>query len=142
MTGTSIPHDTLLLVADGEKMMFLRNHGDAAQPEFQLETRQNRPELPDHVGKQGTSTGGGDQDFHKDEENRFAAGLSDQLRMRALAHDFDALIIIAPPRTLGELRKNLHAEVEKRIIMELAKEMTDRPIPDITAMLMTRSDAQ
>ena len=62
--------------------------------------------------------------------------------MRALAHDFEALIIVAPPRTLGELRKNLHAEVEKRIIMELAKEMTDRPIPDITAMLMTRSDAE
>ena len=89
-----------------------------------------------------TATGGGDQDYHKDEENRFAAGLAEQLRMRALAHDFEALIIIAPPRTLGELRKNLHVEVEKRIIMELAKEMTDRPIPDITAMLMTRNEAE
>lgn len=59
-----------------------------------------------------------------------------------MAHDFEALIIIAPPRTLGELRKNLHSEVEKRVIMELAKEMTDRPIPDINAMLMTRSDAE
>lgn len=142
MTGTPIPHDTLLLVADGEKMMFLRNQGKGAQPEFELETRQNRPALPDHDGKQGTATGGGDQDYHKDEENRFAASLSEQLRMRALADDFDALIIIAPPRTLGELRKNLHTEVEKRIIMELAKEMTDRPIPDINAMLMTRSDAE
>jgi protein required for attachment to host cells len=142
LTGTSIPHDTLLLVADGEKMMFLRNHGNGAQPEFQVETRQNRPDLADHDGKQGTATGGGDQDYHKDEENRFAAGLAEQLRMRALAHDFDALIIIAPPRTLGELRKNLHVEVEKRIIMELAKEMTDRPIPDITAMLMTRNEAE
>ena len=140
MTGTAIPHDTLLLVADGEKMMFLRNHGKGLQPEFQLESRQDRPDLPNTEGKSGTATGGGDQDYHKDEENRFAADLADQLRMRALAHDFEALIIVAPPRTLGELRKNLHTEVEKRVIMELAKEMTDRPIPDINAMLMTRSD--
>ncbi|MFN3621171.1 host attachment family protein [Sphingorhabdus sp.] len=139
MTGIAIPHDTLLLVADGEKMMFLRNHGNGAQPEFALETRQDRPDLSDSEGKTDTATGGGDQEYHKDEENRFAAHLADQLRMRALAHDFEALIIVAPPRTLGELRKNLHGEVEKRIIMELAKEMTDRPIPDITAMLMTRS---
>ena len=141
MTGTAIPHDTLLLVADGEKMRFLRNHGEGLQPEFQVESRQDRPDLPHQEGRSGTATGGGDQDYHKDEENRFAADLADQLRMRALAHDFEALIIIAPPRTVGELRKNLHAEVEKRVIMELAKEMTDRPIPDINAMLMTRSDA-
>lgn len=122
-------------------MMFLRNQGNNAQPEFEVETRQNRPALPDSEGKTGTSTGGGEQDYHKDDENRFAAHLADQLRMRALAHDFEALIIVAPPRTLGELRKHLHSEVEKRVIMELAKEMTDRPIPDITAMLMARSDA-
>ncbi|MFN3451266.1 MAG: host attachment family protein [Sphingorhabdus sp.] len=136
----NIPHDTLLLVADGEKMMFLRNYGNGPQPEFQMETRQDRPDLPDSEGKSGTATGGGDQDYHKDEENRFAADLANQLRMRALAHDFEALIIIAPPRTLGELRKHLHSEVEKRVIMELAKEMTDRPIPDITAMVMSRGE--
>lgn len=136
----NIPHDTLLLVADGEKMMFLRNHGNGPHPEFQMETRQDRPDLPDSTGDSGTATGGGDQDYHKDEENRFAASLANQLRMRALAHDFEALIIIAPPRTLGELRKNFHSEVEKRVIMELPKEMTDRPIPDITAMVMSRGE--
>lgn len=136
----NIPHDTLLLVADGEKVMFLRNHGNGPQPEFQMETRQGRFDLPDSEGKSGTATGGGDQDYHKDEENRFAADLANQLRMRALAHDFEALIIIAPPRTLGELRKHLHSEVERRVIMELAKEMTDRPIPDITAMVMSRGE--
>ncbi len=137
-----IPHDTLLLVADGEKMMFLRNQGDGLQPEFQVESRQDRPDLSSKGEMSGTGTGGGDHDYHKDEENRFAADLAEQLRIRALAHDFDALIIIAPPRTLSEIRKNLHVEVEKRVIMELAKEMTDRPIPDINAMLMTRSDAE
>lgn len=133
----NIPHDTLLLVADGEKMMFLRNHGNGPQPEFQMETRQDRPDLPDNAGASGKATGGGDQDYKQDEENRFAADMAHQLRARALAHDFEALIIIAPPRTLGELRKNLHSEVEKRVIMELAKEMTDRPIPDITAMILS-----
>ena len=80
-------------------------------------------------------------DYQQLGENRHAADAADQLRMRALAGDFDALVIIAPPKTLGELRKHLHTEVEKRIVMELPKEMTNRPIPDIAAMLTGCSDA-
>ena len=60
-------------------MMFLRNQGKGLQPEFQVESRQDRPDLPQHEGTSGTATGGGDQDYHKDEENRFAADLADQL---------------------------------------------------------------
>ena len=50
-------------------------------------------------------------------------------------NDFEALVIIAPPKTLGVLRKQLHKEVERRVVLELAKEMTDRPVSDIEAML-------
>ena len=55
---------------------------------------------------------------------------------RALRNDFDALAIIAPPKALGVLRKELHKEVEKRIVLTLNKEMTDRPIPDIEELLV------
>ena len=38
--------------------------------------------------------------------------------------------MIAPPKALGTLRKELHKEVERRIVLTVNKEMTDRPIPD------------
>ena len=148
----TLPHNTLVLVADGRKMLFLRNQGHGNQIELVTEGHDERRDRKNHEIKTdaagaGAQRGGygtpamDETDFHQQEENRYAANAADQLRIRALAGDFDALAIIAPPKTLGELRKHLHKEVEKRIVMELPKEMTDRPLPDIAAMLMERSAA-
>jgi protein required for attachment to host cells len=88
-------------------------------------------------GAQFAPSGGtmGEVDFHQQEEDRFAADTAEKLKTRALANDFDSLIIIAPPRTLGELRKHYHHSVSSRLSGELAKELTGRPIPDIEKAL-------
>ncbi len=57
------------------------------------------------------------------------------LKRRALANDFEALIIVAPPKTLGELRKHYHKEVSDRLTGELAKDLTGHPVPDIERAL-------
>ena len=148
----TIPHNTLVLVADGRKMLFLRNVGQGQQIELHTEDHMERDDLKNHEIKSdaagaGAQSGGygtpamDETDFHQQDENLYAAKAAEQLRIRALAGDFDALVIVAPPKTLGELRKHLHTEVESRIVLELAKEMTDRPLPDIAAMLMNRSEA-
>ena len=64
------------------------------------------------------------------------ADAAEELKKRALRNDFDALAVIAPPKALGVLRKELHKEVEKRIVLTVNKEMTDRPIPDIEELLV------
>ena len=147
----TIPHNALVLVADGRKMLFLRNQGKGQQIELVTEAHHERDdrknsEIKSDAAGAGAQSGGHgrpameETDFHQLDEDRYAADAADQLRIRALASDYDALVIVAPPRTLGELRKHLHKEVEKRVVMELAKEMTDRPLPDIAAMLMGRSE--
>lgn len=147
----TIPHNALVLVADGRKMLFLRNQGKGQQIELVTEAHHERDdrknsEIKSDAAGAGAQSGGygrpamEETDFHQQDEDRYAADAADQLRIRALAGDYDALVIVAPPRTLGELRKHLHKEVEKRVVMELAKEMTDRPLPDIAAMLMGRSE--
>ena len=147
----TIPHNALVLVADGRKMLFLRNQGKGQQIELVTEAHHERDdrknsEIKSDAAGAGAQSGGHgrpameETDFHQQDEDRYAAEAADQLRIRALAGDYDALVIVAPPRTLGELRKHLHKEVEKRVVMELAKEMTDRPLPDIAAMLMGRSE--
>ena len=77
-----------------------------------------------------------DKGYHQQEENRWVKDAADELKKRALRNDFDALAIIAPPKALGIFRKELHKEVEKRIVMTVNKEMTDRPIPDIEELLV------
>ena len=77
----------------------------------------------------------GETDFAQQAEDRWAADAGALLSKRALANDFDKLVVIAAPKTLGVLRKHYHKEVESRLLGELAKEMTDRPIADIEKML-------
>ena len=44
--------------------------------------------------------------------------------------------MIVPPKALGQFRKKLHKEAERRIVLTVNKEMTDRPIPDIEELLV------
>jgi protein required for attachment to host cells len=77
----------------------------------------------------------GEADYHQQEEDRFAAECADMLKRRALAHEFEKLIIVAPPKTLGELRKHYHKEVSSRLAGELAKDLTGHTVPDIETAL-------
>ena len=144
-----LPNQALVLVADGRKLLFLRNHGDEAQIDLRTEAHDEQvlprdSDIKSDQSGQSPAPGGtglpggtmGENNFQQQAEDRWAAEAADQLRQRALSQDFDALAIIAPPKTLGELRKHYHKEVERRIVVELAKEMTDRPIPDIEALLI------
>ena len=47
----------------------------------------------------------------------------------------NALIVVAPPKTLGELRKHYHKEVTSRLKGELDKDLTGHPIKDIEKAL-------
>ena len=42
-----------------------------------------------------------------------------------------ALVVVAPPRTLADLRSVFHADVRARIIAEINKDLTKHPIGDI-----------
>ncbi len=143
----TLPHNALVLVADGRKMLLLRNHGDAAQLDLRTEAHDERDDRKDSEIKSDApgvthqSAGYGrstmdEPDYHQLDEDNYTADAADLLRKRALANDFEALAIIAPPKTLGELRKHYHKEVSSRLVAELPKEMTGRPIPDIEALLI------
>ena len=146
-----VPHNAFVLVADGRKALFFRNEGDAEYPNLQVEHAEeqanpaDRDQKTDAAGAASTTRGGGqfssgggsmgETDFHQQEEDRFAAETADMLKRRALANDFEALIIVAPPKTLGELRKHYHKEVSDRLTGELAKDLTGHPVPGIERAL-------
>jgi protein required for attachment to host cells len=146
----ALPHNALVLVADGTKALFLRNHGDQNQMDLRTEAHDKRHDRKDREIKTdapGTSKQSfgynapalDEADFHQQEKDRWAKDAAEELKKRALRNDFGALAIIAPPRTLAILRKEFHKEVERRIVLTINKEMTDRPIPDIEELLVGES---
>lgn len=141
-----IPHDSFVLVADGRKSLFFRNQGDADFPNLQIEDKevQDNPahheQASDSAGmsmksKDGRGGSMEEVDFHQQEEDRFAADTAEMLQARALSNDFEALVVVAPPRTLGELRKHYHKEVEKRLVAEVPKDLVNVPVPEIEKIL-------
>jgi protein required for attachment to host cells len=144
-----VPHDSFVLVADGKKMLFFRNEGDSEFPKLEVEGKRQTPDLPDRdqksdaPGRAFSSVGAGrsayeEADFHQLEEDRFAADAAEMLRKMALNGDFESLIIVAPPRTLGELRKHYHKEVERRLAGEIAKDLTGHPVAEIEKILLAQ----
>lgn len=165
-----VPHNSVVLVADGRKLLFLRNEGDDVHPNLTVEHAEERPNPADRdqktdaagaasstqsgagapaVAQNGSNhaKGGGAQfapsrgtlgetDFHQLEEDRFAADAAELLNKRALSNDYESLIVVAPPKTLGELRKHYHKEVSDRLTGELSKDLTGHPIPDIEQALL------
>ena len=147
-----LPHDALVLVADGRKMLFFRNHGDENQIDLRTEAhdarkqRRDREIKSDAPGTVKQSAGYGrstyeETDFEQQEEDRWIKDAAEELKSRVLRNDFDALAIIAPPKALGVLKKCLHKEVGKRIVCTVNKEMSGRPIPDIEALLTNETAA-
>jgi len=141
-----LPHNALVLVADGRKMLFFRNRGDENQIDLRTEShdaRQDRKERYFRTDAPGTvkqSFGFGhstyeETDFQQQEEDRWIKDAADELKARVLRGDFEALAIVAPPKALGVLKKCLHKEVQKRIVCAVNKEMSGRPVPDIEALL-------
>lgn len=143
-----VPHNSFVVVTDGAKTLFFRNEGDAEFLKLEVARKREQPDRPDREQKSdapGTafaSVGSarssvGEVDFHQQAEDRFAAETAEQLRLRALRNEFESLIVVAPPRTLGELRKHYHKEVEKRLSGELAKDLTGHPVSEIERILIS-----
>ena len=142
-----VPHNTFVVVADGKKMLFFRNEGDAEFLKLEVERKReqeiaaDRDLKRDDAGRTFDASGGAgrsayeETDFHQLEEDRFAAETAELLKQRALRNEFESLIIVAPPRTLGELRKHYHKEVEKRLTGEIAKDLTGHPVTEIEKII-------
>ena len=156
-----VPHNSCVLVADGRKMLFFRNEGDGEFPNLEVERK--RVEENPKDSEQGTDqpgrgftasgsprtptgvTGGANHrsayeetDFHQLQEDRFAAEAAELLKERALRNDFESLVVVAPPKTLGELRKHYHKEVEKRLAAEVPKDLTNLPVEEIEKILQAQ----
>ncbi len=137
-----IPHDAFVFVGDGMKALILRNEGDAqflnlkAERVFTDANPSTHEQGADRPGRSFSSVGAGrssvtQTDWHKLEEHRFAAEVAAILERIVRQRGVEALVVVAPPRALADLRKAFHPDVKRKIIAEIDKDLTKHPIDQI-----------
>jgi protein required for attachment to host cells len=150
MDRIKIPHNGYVFVGDGRKALFLRNEGDEKFPNLKTERVFVDTDNP-RTHEQGTSApgrsfagpGGGARrssmeptDWHDLEEHKFARDVAAALERMVRDRKIEALVVVAPPRTLAELRHAFHADIKKVIIAELDKDLTKQPVHEIEKHLV------
>lgn len=144
-----LPHDIVVLVADGSRLLLLRNQGDDTYPDFRvIEHRQqdnppNRELLSDAPGI-GFSPGypGRDtfarSDPHRANEDRFLIQAAEALS--EVAETAAGLVVVAPPHALGELRRHYDARTRKALVAEIDRDLVKHPVDEIARLLAAHGE--
>lgn len=146
MTAPLLSAGTHVVVGDGRKALILVNEGTAEHPSLTVETVLNQADPPtrelgsDRPGRVYASVGGsrsatGETDWHQIAEDRFAHEIVAGLVRLAEREKLKKLVLVAPPRTMAELRKVLPEAFSALVTAEITKDLTKHPIAAITALL-------
>lgn len=130
------PTTTWFLIADGARARIVAEEaGQDVHPVFRhvfaAPTRApGRAAASDRPGRSFDSAGYGrhamepEEDWHTRTERNFARMLAEELENGANARAFDRLILVAPPRMLGQLREALGKNAAARLAGEIGKDLT------------------
>ena len=126
---------TWILVADGARARILLHDGKEIQPialkSYEGDRRPSREIGSDKPGRVFESADGSRHsyaprvDWHTFEKHLFARRMVGVLKDASKRDSFDELILVAPPKALGELRAALGRDLQKRLRGEVAKDLTN-----------------
>ncbi len=138
-----IDNGTLVMALDGTKLLLFRNDGDEKYPVLSTLAHEEADNPPSH--EQGTDTPGrthasmGDgrgssyeeTDWHKQSKQRFIRHAGEFLEKAAAGRPDAGIVVIAPPVTLGELRKHYGRATQDRLLSEIVKDLASHMTDDI-----------
>ena len=127
-----LSNGALVAVVDGEKLALFKNTNAS---EIKLTPLENPP-IADRVsGSAGRRSNEANPDNDTQAEDGFAMGVAEVLNKWALNGKVDKLLVIAAPKTLGELRKHWHKELSSRLVGEISKDLTGHSTDQIAAAI-------
>lgn len=145
---------TWFVVADGARALILKQEGANGSLERvdyleqEAARRRNRELVSDKPGRAFEITGPMRSDMaqmrhgmaprtdpHRHEKQKFIKGLAAKIDEACASGVFDQLVIAAPAKALGDLRKALGQPARERIVRELSKNLTRVPEPELPAHL-------
>jgi protein required for attachment to host cells len=127
-----LPNGALVAVVDGTKLVMFKNIG---HDDVQLSALPT-PAIDDSGhGQPGHQSSAANPDDETRAQDGFAVGVAEVLNKRALEHDLEALLVIAAPRTLGELRKHWRNELQVKLVGEIPKDLTGHSADQIATAI-------
>jgi protein required for attachment to host cells len=141
-----LPHRAVVFVGDGRKALFLLNEGTVVEPHLKVQRVFEDVNPPTH--EQGSDRPGRalsgvepnrstveQTDWHDIEKHRFARTVASALDRLLQESHAERVVIVAPPRTLADLRRSFSRTVEKLIVAEIAKDLTSLTVSDLSQYL-------
>jgi protein required for attachment to host cells len=134
---------TWIVIADGARARVVeqdrqsRHFKPAFEQEFFGQTAQSKEIASDRPGRSFDSAGEGrhamepSTDPQRHAKYAFAGDLAKHLQKAAGENRFERLVLIAAPKTLGDLRQLLPDVVRKKIVAEIDKDLTKVPTRDL-----------
>ncbi len=140
---------TWFLVADGAKARILARRGQGgplesasnicfAEAEARLPTREVGADRPGRVHESADVARHAMAprvDWHRFAKELFARDVAKALEAAAGRKLYNALVLVAPPRTLGDLRQALGKHASALVTREIAKDLTNVADHDLPAHL-------
>lgn len=131
----NIPKNSLVVVADGGKAILFRSKGSAEG----LSLHEERRLMPKNLLDEGPSgSRPEEQTLRQTDEATFAKQLAEAIYRMKHVGEFENLVLVADPQTLGQFRDVMHQSVGNCIILTLAKDLTNHSAHEI-ADLISRS---
>ena len=129
-----VPHHALVALANGERLVIMRNVGQAFEPKLEKVSDLDL-ELTNFsagVRHQDPVQRNGSTDI---DELAHGAAIAEWLNNKTLNGEAEPLVIAADPKTLGQIRQRCHKELQSRIVGEVAKDLTNQPLAAIERAL-------
>lgn len=145
---------TWIVIADGSRAHIVKHRNDdapgletvasLASAEAHLPARDLRSDRPGRVRESGNSAHHSvepRQDPHLVAKTEFVDGVAEHLNQASGKGAFDRLVLVAPPRSLAELRERLDAGTAAKVAAAYGKDLTKLPLAELEQHLAAMSRA-
>jgi protein required for attachment to host cells len=143
MSKIDLDHDVWVLVSDARKALILHNAGDRVFPKLEVrETLEHPDPLSHELGtdkpgstfssaKDGRRAGTEPPDYQGQAEEAFLKAVAADIGRRVASGEIKKLIVVAPPRAMGLLRRDFSSAARAVIKAELEKDYVRQPVYEI-----------
>lgn len=132
--ASKYPQNCLIVIADGTQARLYRNTSSDGSLKLKVDGDLEPVEL-DNDGPAGSRPVESSQ--QETDEATFAKQLAHHLNHAANKKQFESLVLVADPQTLGQIRRSLDKAVNERLHSEHAKTLTTANESDIVRSLMS-----
>ncbi len=143
---------TWVVIADGEKALFMENITDAEDPNLvvvsveEQDTQSASSKPSDRAGRRpdtgpNQKSALGEAAWKTHAKSLFVQDLANLLNKRGLKGAYRQLVLVASPQVLGLLRRRLHSKVLSKVIAEVDKTLTNHPLHKVEQVLTQRLSA-